>query len=191
MSYFSNFPNITLNNNELLDITRGFKIRKDLLAKDELFHIYQLDAGEKPEDVANKFYNDPQDHWLILLVNQITDPFYDWYMSGSEFQEYLLDKYGSGLNDPHHFIDTKTKEILTIPSGAYITPGYTAEDYIEDIAIVNTEAKFSHIDPSNLVTVTNEEYELDLNIKKRSIKILKPEYITQIKNDLEAGFDVI
>ncbi len=189
MPYFDKFPIVSYGGERLLNITKGFKINKNVLAKDELFHVYELDAGEKPEDVANKFYQDPQDHWLVLLANQITDPFYEWYMSGTEFTEYMTDKYGSTQADIHHYVDTNTQEILTVPAGKWISDNYVEDNYVEDILINNSEAKFSHINPDNLVEVSNEEYESSINLARRTIRVLKAEYVSDIKNDLEAGFD--
>ena len=43
--------------------------------------------------IAHKLYGDPELHWIILLVNDITDRYHQWPMSGGQFLDYLNDKY--------------------------------------------------------------------------------------------------
>lgn len=191
MPYFVNFPIVTVNGNRLINLTRAFRLRPDILARDELFYIYELDPGEKPEDVANQFYNDPTYHWIVLLSNQVLDPFYEWYMSGSEFNTYLLDKYGSGVNDIHHFIDSTTDEFVVIPAGDFYSVNYSADDYVEDIPVETSNPLFDHINASNLSSVTNLEFETQLNDARRNIRILKPEYIQSVIDDLESGEEFV
>jgi hypothetical protein len=35
------------------------------------------------------------DTWLVLLANNMTDPYYDWPLSDEEFDQYFTDKYSS------------------------------------------------------------------------------------------------
>ena len=53
---------------------------------------------ESPEMIADKLYDDPQLHWVILLVNDITDRYHQWPMSTPQFQAYVKDKYTNPLS---------------------------------------------------------------------------------------------
>jgi hypothetical protein len=55
---------------------------------------YSIKDGERPEHIAERVYGDPGYHWLILLTNNIIDPYHGWYMSGSALEEYIQKKYG-------------------------------------------------------------------------------------------------
>ena len=46
-----------------------------------LFDKYDVKEGEKPEDVAFKWFGDPELHWVILMTNNVTDRYYDWPMN--------------------------------------------------------------------------------------------------------------
>jgi len=82
--YFSKFPltvyDIKGNNNYTLlpDILRRVKIRAGLVSNRLVFDKYNVKEGEKPEDVAFKYYGDAEYHWVIMMVNNITDRYYEW-----------------------------------------------------------------------------------------------------------------
>ena len=76
MSYFSVLPNLRLPrpNQEILEIKnlyRGIRFRQDLRRFFEFYEPYDILDGEKPLDVAYKFYGDPTLDWILLLFNEI------------------------------------------------------------------------------------------------------------------------
>ena len=83
MSYFSKFPLITYdikgdNKRKLLpDILRRVKQRTSIKNGSMLFDKYDVVNGEKPEDIAFKWFGDAELHWAILMTNNITDRYYD------------------------------------------------------------------------------------------------------------------
>lgn len=60
------------------------------------FTYYDIKDGERPEQIANRLYGNANYHWLILLANDIVDPYYGWYLSQSTLEQYIQQKY-SGL----------------------------------------------------------------------------------------------
>ena len=58
-----------------------------------IFDTYDVKEGETPEMIADKLYNDPELHWVILLVNDITDRYHQWPMSTPQFLAFINDKY--------------------------------------------------------------------------------------------------
>ena len=79
MAYFGRFPMTVYdmkgnNVHKLLpDILRRVKLRSSIRAGMFIFDNYDVPYGDKPEDVAFKFYGDPELHWVILMTNNITD----------------------------------------------------------------------------------------------------------------------
>jgi len=92
MAYFSKFPilhyDINKDNNRKLavDILKRISLRENV--KNELSYSqkYTIQDGETPEMVAYKFYGNVGFHWIILLLNEITNPYTHWPIS-----EYSLD----------------------------------------------------------------------------------------------------
>ena len=167
MSYFNRFPTMIYDmknngNYKLLpDILRRVKQRSAIKQGQFVFDNYDVVDGEKPEDVAYKWFGDAQLHWVILMTNNVTDRYYGWPMNFVQFQEYLTDKYGSGNEDAvHHYEVTKD-------SGR--TTGQGPNDY-SHLVEVNS-------DTDNASSISNREYEEREQDKKRSIRLLDRKYL--------------
>jgi hypothetical protein len=91
--YFTNFPLTQYRDKRVRDVSRRSKVRDSLLNDPYIFLPYTVREGEKPEDVARLYYGSVDDTWLVLLANNITDPYYDWPMDDTEFDEYFINKY--------------------------------------------------------------------------------------------------
>ena len=114
MAYFSKFPLMAYDmagneNYKLLpNILRRVKLRSGIRSGSFLFDNYDVSDGERPEDIAFKYYGDPEYHWIILMTNNITDRYYQWPLTQPQFQEHLKDKYGAGNEDAvHHYEKTQ------------------------------------------------------------------------------------
>ena len=173
MSYFSKFPlfvyDVKNNNNYKLlpDILRRVKLRATIKSGGMLFEKYDVKEGEKPEDIAFKWFGDPELHWVILMTNNVTDRYYDWPMNQAQFAEYLDDKY-SNPDAIHHYEVTKD-------SGR--TTGQGPSDY-SHLVEVNS-------DTDNAVSVSFREYEEREQDKKRQIQLLNKSFL----GDFVSEFD--
>ena len=84
MSYFSQFPlmayDVAGNKNYKLlpNILKRVKLRSGLRSGAFLFDNYDVKDGERPEDVAYKYFGDAELHWIILMTNNVTDRYYQW-----------------------------------------------------------------------------------------------------------------
>ena len=175
MSYFSRFPmmiyDVKGNDNYKLlpDILRRVKQRAGIKAGQFIFDSYDVMNGEKPEDIAYKWFGDAQLHWIILMTNNITDRYYQWPMTQPQFAEFLTDKYGAGNEDSAHHYE------VTQDSGR--TSGQGPNDYSHKVEV--------NSDTDNATTITNREYEEREQDKYRSIRLLTQRYV----NDFISEFD--
>ena len=151
----------------LPDILRRVKLRASIKSGGMLFDKYDVKEGEKPEDVAFKWFGDPELHWVILMTNNVTDRYYDWPMNQAQFAEYLNDKY-SNPDAIHHYEVTKD-------SGR--TTGQGPSDY-SHLVEVNS-------DTDNAVSVSFREYEEREQDKKRQIQLLNKSFL----GDFVSEFD--
>ena len=93
----------------LPDILRRVKLRSGIKAGAFIFTEYDVRDGEKPEDVAVKWFGDPEYHWVILMTNNITDRYYQWPLTQPQFQNFIEDKYGlASIDSIHHYEITQT-----------------------------------------------------------------------------------
>ena len=91
--YFSNYPLIQYQDKRVRDITRRSKVRDNILQDPYIFLPFTVREGEKPEDIARLYYGSVSDTWLVLLANNITDPYYQWPLSDEEFNQQFINKY--------------------------------------------------------------------------------------------------
>ena len=173
MSYFSRFPSMIYDmtnsgNYKLLpDILRRVKARTAVRQGRLLFDSYDVKNGERPEDIAFKFYGDAELHWVVLMTNNVTDRFYQWPMTQPQFDEFLTDKYGAGNEDGVHHYELVKSSGKTTSSGP--------SDYSHRVEV--------NSDEDNAITVTNREYEERLQDKYRQIKLLDRRYITDFVDE--------
>lgn len=112
--YFKSFPYTyySLDNATTVQVVTNLTTRVTL--SDEvknnlgLFDEYDIKDGETPELVADKFYSNPQLHWLVLHYNDIIDPRFDWPMSTNDLNNYTAGKYVS-VNGIHHYEDANER----------------------------------------------------------------------------------
>ena len=113
MAYFDRFPLMTydMKNNNVYklvpDILRRVKLRASIKSGVFLFDKFDVPMGDKPEDVAFKFYGDAELHWVILMTNDITDRYYQWPMTQPQLEAFLADKYDNP-DGIHHYEITRT-----------------------------------------------------------------------------------
>ncbi len=106
--YFSQFPYITYDSsgNENYKIVTNLLKRVGLRTKVKtntmLYDTYEVKEGETPESIADKLYDDSELHWVILMVNDITDRYHQWPMKVGQFNDYLKDKYDN-IDGIHHY----------------------------------------------------------------------------------------
>jgi len=158
--YFKQFPTIPYDSHgtgkfkDVKNLLRRVAIRSKVKTNTMVYDTYDVKNGETPESIAFKLYGDAELHWVIMLVNDITDRYHDWPMSEAQFLQFVNDKYDN-VNAVHHYEiaqssgDTSTK----------INIGTSNADYPTATAI------------------TNFEHEQEEQDKKRKIRLLDPSFL--------------
>ena len=77
-------------------------MRTKIQENTSVFDTYDVKEGETPEMIAHKLYGDSELHWVILLLNNVTDRFHDWPMSEAQFIQFVNDKYDN-VDAIHHY----------------------------------------------------------------------------------------
>lgn len=98
MSYFNYFPNTLYRVNSASDVAvKNILLRakiKDILVESEsAFLDYRIRDGETPESLANRIYDRPDYHWIILMFNEIHDVYNQWPMSNNELENMMAKEY--------------------------------------------------------------------------------------------------
>lgn len=166
--YFENFPLIpydSVGNGNFKLVTNLLKrvaVRSKVKINASYYDTYDVREGETPEMIADKLYDDPELHWVILLLNDITDRYHQWPKNQNQFLAYVNDKY-SNVDSTHHYEISQVSGDTTIKI---------------DIGTDNTDYPAASI-------VTNFEHEEDLQDKKRKIRLLDPSYVEDFVAEFE------
>lgn len=102
MAYFSKFPILQYpvrDGNEfrfafVANLLRRVGLSEDIKGADGAFIEYNIKDGERPEHIAERVYGDPSYHWLVMMTNDIVDPYHGWYKSGNALEKYVQSKHG-------------------------------------------------------------------------------------------------
>ena len=168
--YFSSFPVIPYDSKgdlqfkDVTNLLRRIGMRTKLKTNTFLYDTYSVKEGETPEMIAHKLYGDSQLHWIILLVNEITDRYHQWPMSGGQFLDYLNDKY-SNPDAIHHYETTQTSGDTKVK--------------IEVFNEVDDDAY------TGLTPITNREYEEQQQDQRRKIRLLDPSFVEQFIDEYQ------
>ena len=158
------------------NLFRRCKLRDDLQNVFTIFNKYEIVEGARPDTVAEEMYGSAELDWVVLMTAGIVNARDEWPLSDKEIYDYALDVYGNDLNDIHHY---ETKEVkdqngkLILPKGKTVDSTFTIPDPDDYRLTINP-----------ITGISNYEYEVIKNNKKRSIYLLKPGYLQQFLNDM-------
>jgi hypothetical protein len=187
MGYFRELPNIeyqsflsdsTSSKDYILvkNLFRRTKLRDDLFNVVTLFNKYQIPDNSRPDLVAEELYGSPDYDWVVLISAGIINIRDQWPLSDKDLYEFALKKYGNDLTEIKHYETVEVRDEddrLILPAGKIVDP---------DFSIPKPDKKDLDINP--VAGVTNYEYEVKKNEEKRTIYLLKPEYLQQFLNDM-------
>ena len=187
MGYFRELPNLrypsflpdktsSLDFVEVKNVFRRAKLRDDLQNNFTVFERYEIPMGLRPDTVAEELYGSDELDWVVLTVAGILNVRNEWPLSDRDIYDYSLDKYGESLNSVKFFETTEVKDTngrMILPKGKVVDSNFTIPKPGEPTATLNP-----------VVGISNYEYETRLNDEKRSIFVLREEYLQQFLNDM-------
>ena len=172
--YFDSFPVIRYGSTDgtiknVTNLLRRVAIRSKLKTNVSFFDTYDIKNGETPEIIADKLYDDPKLHWIIMLVNNVTDRYHDWPMSEQQFNSYLNEKYSNPDGIHHYEISQESGDTTQ-----------KIEVYDPDLISSDTDAYTS------ATAITNREFEESEQDKKRKIRLLDPIFVDQFVEEFNS-----
>ena len=186
--YVSRLPNAKIG--DYVTVKNLFKkgaLEEDILNNLAFHTKYKIEGDDRPDNVAFEVYGNSNLDWLVLTCNNIVNVQSEWPLLQNDFDRYLLDKYGTyeKLNEIHHYKTQEiknSKDVVIVPEGLQCASDYTVTyyDYYTDREVIVLSKDCT-------TSVTNYEYESEIEDEKRNIFLLKPRYISVIRNDLDAA----
>ena len=114
MKYFSSLGKIAYNLNDntvdrqtVTNILKRSTFLKEILENTAIAYDYEIKDGDTPEIIAHKLYGDVNRHWIVLLYNNILNPYYEFPLTQDELNTYIQNKYGydmyTAMQTIHHY----------------------------------------------------------------------------------------
>ena len=196
-NYFSYFPTAKHdikndgNGVELTNILRRFKIDSELSSKAEVFYNYQIQDGDRPDTIAEKYYGNPKYAWLVLHFNNIEDAIFDWPLFGNSFENNIIGKYGSiaaAQNTVHEYrIFLTHKDAVGVKTPAKKRIAYDGS-VIQERSVVVDQATFNSTEAAykyNATGISKYDHEVRLNDARRDISLLDVKYLETVRDEVE------
>ena len=166
MSYYFNnvYPTIDYDatvdgiTTRIQDIFVRVIARKSVTERDVLFQKFRILDEETPESVSDSIYGSPKYYWIILLTNKIYDRYYEWPMSDRNLRRFVGDKYANPDAVHHYEISQSSGD-------------------------TNTKITVELADQPTAYSVSNYEYEIELNDNRKDIRVLDPVHFPRFVND--------
>ena len=151
------------------NIWRRAEILTEYKSQVTIFNEITVQDGERPEDVATAFYNNPFYNWTVLIANDVVDVYSQWPRSITQLQDFINQKYDNPQATKHH-VTTQVKDAknnVIVEAGKVVASNYQISYYNGSTTVTATP----------VVSVSNEQFEFEENAKKSRIQIIKPQLI--------------
>ena len=191
MSYFRELPDLNYQSPlstktssrsylRVKNLFRRVKLRDDLNNIFTIFYKYQIPEGARPDTIAEEIYGSSDLDWVVILTAGIINLRNEWPLDNRHLYRFVESKYGlTNITNIHHY---ETKEIkdskgrIILPEGKRVDSTFSMVD--------PDSANKVNITPNPVIGVTNWEYETFINEDKRSIYLLKRDYLQMYLNDM-------
>jgi hypothetical protein len=208
--YFNYFPTTVYSANNAssgLDIITNlitrFGFEQSLKENSASFYKYDIQDSDTPEIIAAKFYDNPERHWIVLSFNDIYDPQWDWPLPQNSLIKYINEKYtangsantpaqsgiiwSQSVNNVHSYYKVITRtnsddqsivETIELDPNTWANTGaYNVNYTLQDGSVIN--------ETLTKTKKTFYEYEVEENDAKRTINLLKPEFVSAVEKEFK------
>ena len=190
-SYFPKTPHDLTNNGQTVQLTnllRRFKVQSSVVDKADVYYEYDIQDGDRPDTIAEKYYGNANYAWLVLHFNDIEDVHFDWPLTSNDFESYISGKYGTisaakAQVEEYRIFLGRIENGQKVPARSVVLYDGTV---VEERFVVVDEATYNstHVDYQK-AAVDKYDYELERNESKRSIKLLDKRYLSKVRDEVE------
>ena len=194
--YYSKLDSKSLDT--ITNILTRFKFENSFKDNSITYYEYDIKDSDTPEIIASKFYDSPEKHWAVLLINDIIDPQWDWPMDQGTMIKFIESKYSANATVGQtgvHWSKNNTKNYFIIQTRTLSSGSITIDKTETDAnTYANTSTYTTTLnlsDGNNLNIVLSKEtrsyydFEIDTNDSKRTIKLLKPEFVYPLDQEIK------
>ena len=180
-NYFRNLPRVGYDingtgKNSFLNVTnimKRVKFKPSVLEDISNYYPYFVKEGERPDIIAHAQYGNIGYAYLIMLINDIQDPNFDWPLSSQIFEKFIINKYGSvtlAIAGIKHYYQIIRAEVARTE----------ISERVPEVKFAVDETTYDALDSADRSTLTDYDYEVELNDAKREIRLINPDFVQDI-----------
>ena len=170
---------------------RRYKIDDDIFGYATFYNKYSLQDNIKLETIAKEYYGNAFYDWVLVLTNNMISPQFSLPQTSEVVRKIAEEKYGEteAYSGIHHYETIKLVSEQTV-NGLPITilEGGLAVDsnfYTSNYTYWNGNTAVTVNGNTVSKPITNYEYEVNENEKKREIYILKETFFPRFLNEFK------
>ena len=137
------------------------------------YYPYRVKDGERPDILSFQKYGTVAYAYLLMLINNIYDPLFDWPLTSLQFEKYLTNKYGSvssAMGTTKYYYQIVRAEVARTGTS----------EKVPAVKLIVDQTTYDALDAGVQSTQTAYEWEDELNDNKRDIKLIKASLIQDI-----------
>jgi len=188
-NYFSSIPNVDYDINgtepnqfrSVTNIMQRVRFKPSVLENITDYYPYYVREGERPDIVSFNTYGTVAYSYLILLVNDIVDPLFDWPLPSRQFENYIIEQYGSVSA-----AQSTNKYYYQIVRAEVARTGVS--ERVPEYKIIVDQTTYNSLDASVRSAQNVYDYEVEQNDNKREIKLINPDFIQDIDYEVKNAF---
>ena len=187
-NYFRNLPRVGYDINgtgkdsflSVTNIMKRVKFKPSVLEDISNYYPYFVKEGERPDIISHAQYGTIGYAYLIMLINDIQDPNFDWPLSSQIFEKYIINKYGSvtiaiaGVKNYYLIIRAEVARTGT-------------SERVPEVKFAVDETTYDALDTADRSTLTDYDYEVELNDAKREIRLINPAFVQDIDYQVKSS----
>ena len=185
--YFNVFPKISYDvkkNNQVQNVTNimlRYKLTSAFKRRPLSYYTYTVQEGDRPDNVAFDLYGMSSYSWILLLINSIHDPDYEWPLSQRDFAAFLKAKYGSvpaAQSTIHEYRKVVNEQSVLFD-----------QTIIPKRTLVVDETTYNGLSTDAREIIYKSDYEDELNNARKNILYIPLNSLSIILNDIAEVFE--
>ena len=188
-NYFKSIPNVKydINGNspntfqKVTNIMKRPKFKPAVIAEITDYYPYRIKDGYRPDMVSQEVYGTPTFAYLILMFNDIYDPVFDWPLGLTQFDNYIVSKYGS-MDSAVTTVKYYYQIIRAEVAKTGISERIPAVKYIID------STAYALLGDDDKTTISQYDWEFELNDEKTELQLINASVIQDVDYEVKRMF---
>lgn len=198
--FFSNFPTIDYNGKKIRDITKRSIAVEKIKNVGVPLQPFKVEENERCDYLASALFSRPDFDYIFYMLNDIIDPYYEWYLTQEQLDEFISTKYGVTSLSVRYYYYYDMYELITntdykIDPDTYLPLSSTDKLLyrgVESSKLFVTPETYDALSPTTqtlYTPVSNRTHEYNENEKRKYLNIVLPEYGSVINRQIRASLN--